>query len=186
MKKRGNNNFDSDCLRMTGKRYTGSISDGVNIFLKHNLRFMWWYRKQEVLPKIFCSFLMWYFSRKYGIEIQTKKIGKGLYLGHPYNITVGGNVIIGKYCSLHKGCTIGAENRGRRAGAPVLGDRVYIGINATVVGNIHIGNDVLIAPNSFVNFDVPDHSVVLGNPATVHHKVNATKGYIAFCDEDYI
>ena len=105
-----------------------------------------------------------------------------MYLGHPYNITVGSGVVIGDYCSLHKGCTIGSENRGKRCGAPVLGDRVYVGINATIIGNIKIGNDVMIAPNSLVNFDVPDHSAVLGNPGTIHHKENATEGYIAFCD----
>ena len=50
--------------------------------------------------------------------------------------------------------------------------------NSTVVGKIKIGNDVLIAPNTFVNFDVPDHSIVIGNPARVIHRDNATFGHI--------
>ena len=87
---------------------------------------------------------------------------------------------MGNNVNLHKGCTIGRENRGKREGAPVIGDCVSIGINATVVGNIHIGNDVMIAPNSFVNFDVPDHSVVIGNPGIIHLKEDATKGYISY------
>ena len=61
---------------------------------------------------------------------------------------------------------------------PTIGNEVFFGINSTVVGNIHIGNDVLIAPNSFVNFDVPDHSIVIGNPGVIHHKSKATGGYI--------
>ena len=36
----------------------------------------------------------------------------------------------------------------------------------------------MICPNSFVNFDVPDHSIVLGNPGVVHQKSNATEGYL--------
>ena len=56
----------------------------------------------------------------------------------------------------------------------------FVGIYATVVGNIRIGDDVLIAPNSYVNVDVPQHSVVIGNPAVVHHKENATEGYINY------
>ena len=72
------------------------------------------------------------------------------------------------------------ENRGRRKGVPTIGDCVSIGINATVVGNIKIGNDVIIAPNSFVNFDVPDHSVVIGNPGIIHQKNEATEGYVGF------
>ncbi len=47
-----------------------------------------------------------------------------------------------------------------------------------VVGNIHIGNDVLIAPNAYVNFDVPEHSIVIGNPAKIIKKENATDSYI--------
>lgn len=85
---------------------------------------------------------------------------------------------IGRNLHIHKGVTIGAENRGKRQGAPTIGDRVFLGINSTVLGNIHIGSDVLIAPNSFVNIDVPDHSVVLGNPCIIKHKENATEGYI--------
>lgn len=57
---------------------------------------------------------------------------------------------------------------------------MFIGINATVVGNIQVGNDVLIAPNSYVNIDIPDHSVVIGNPAIVHSKENATENYVCY------
>ena len=85
---------------------------------------------------------------------------------------------IGENCNLHKGVTIGQENRGPRQGAPKIGNSVWIGVNATVVGNIRIGDDVLIAPNSFVNCDVPSHSVVFGNPCIIKHKENATEDYI--------
>ena len=79
---------------------------------------------------------------------------------------------------MNKGCTIGRENRGKRNGAPTLGDNVWVGTNAVVCGKIKIGSDVMIAPNSFVNFDVPDHSVVVGNPGRIFHKDYATEGYI--------
>ena len=45
---------------------------------------------------------------------------------------------------------------------------------------IIIGNDVLIAPNTFVNFDVPDHSIVIGSPGKIIAKENPTKDYINF------
>ena len=63
-------------------------------------------------------------------------------------------------------------------GVPVLGDLVYVGLNATIVGGVRIGNNVLIAANSFVNFNVPSNSVVLGNPGQIHFKENSTKGYL--------
>ena len=118
-------------------------------------------------------------SRKHGIEIPTcTQIGKGLYLGHAYNITVNGDVVIGENCHLHKGVTIGLEPRGKRKGVPTIGNQVSICVNATVVGKITIGDDVIIAPGAFVNCDVPSHSVVIGNPCQIHHKDKATEGYI--------
>lgn len=47
-----------------------------------------------------------------------------------------------------------------------------------MVGKINIGDDVLIAPNAFVNFDVPSHSIVIGNPGTIIIRENATESYI--------
>ena len=69
------------------------------------------------------------------------------------------------------------ENGG---GVPVIGDNVQIGINATIIGGICIGDDVLIAPNAFVNFDVPSHSIVIGNPGIIIHREEATKDYVCF------
>lgn len=105
-------------------------------------------------------------------------IGGGLYLGHPSGFTINSHAVIGRNCSIHKGVLIGRENRGERSGVPTIGDEVWIGINAAIVGKINIGNDVLIAPNSYVNFDVPDHSIVFGNPAVIKHRDHATEGYI--------
>lgn len=46
------------------------------------------------------------------------------------------------------------------------------------MGKVYIGNDVLIAPNTFVNCDIPDHSIVIGNPCVIKHKDHATEGYL--------
>ncbi len=106
------------------------------------------------------------------------KIGGGLFISHPYCITINPRAVLGKNINLGKGVTIGQENRGKRKGAPKIGDCVWIGVNATVVGNITIGDDVLIAPNTLVNCDVPSHSIVIGNPCVIKHRDNATEGYI--------
>lgn len=106
------------------------------------------------------------------------QIGGGVYIGHPYCIVINGKAVIGKNVNIHKGVTIGQENRGKRKGAPTIGDCVYIGINSTIVGNVTIGNDVLIAPNTYVNRDIPSHSIVLGNPCIIKPRENATEGYV--------
>jgi serine O-acetyltransferase len=74
--------------------------------------------------------------------------------------------------------TIGEEKRGSRRGRPIIGNNVWIGANATIVGKVTIGDDVLIAPNTFVNCNIPSHSVVFGNPCIIKHKDNARKDYI--------
>ena len=125
----------------------------------------------KLIYKVICD--------RHGIELPWQtEAGKGLYLGHAYNITVNPNAKIGKNCNLHKGIVLGQTNRGEKQGAPVLGDCVWVGINAAIVGGVTIGDDVLIAPNAFVNCDVPSHSVVFGNPCIIKTKENATDQYI--------
>lgn len=122
-------------------------------------------------------FRLW--SNRRGLEISTTNpIGGGIYIGHAYNITINHRAKIGRNCNIHKGIVIGQVNRGSRKGCPTIGDRVWIGINSAIVGNITIGDDVLIAPNSFVNVDIPSHSVVFGNPCVIKHRDWATEGYV--------
>ena len=121
-------------------------------------------------------------SQKTMIQIPPEtQIGRGFYIGHFGTIIINPNARIGKNCNIATGVTIGQENRGNRKGVPLIGNKVWIGTNAVIVGNITIGDDVLIASNAFVNFDVPSHSVVLGNPAQIIHKEDAVDGYINNC-----
>ena len=173
--------FHLDYYRMTGIEYKFGLKSIAQFLLSHQIRYVYWWRKCNQKRNLFYRFILYRYSRKYGLEISPDaEIGDGLYLGHPYNITVGSGAKIGNNVNLHKGCTIGRENRGKREGSPTIGNCVSVGINATVVGNIRIGDDVMIAPGSFVNFDVPDHSIVIGNPGVIHHKEMATAGYVGF------
>ena len=54
-----------------------------------------------------------------------------------------------------------------RFGRIVIGDRVFIGANSTILMNVHVGNDVVIGAGSLVNKDVPEGYVVAGVPAKV-------------------
>ena len=146
--------------------------------------YQYWYRKITAstpprLLKYFYKFIMRITRLDYKCEISTSsRIGAGLYIGHPYCITINPAVTIGRNCNIHKGVTIGQENRGRRKGVPVIGDKVWMGVNSTIVGKITVGDDVLIAPNTYVNCDIPSHSVVFGNPCIIKPRENATEGYI--------
>lgn len=134
-------------------RYTGSHSFPLKQFLSnHAVRYLFFLRQQNPVARL-CRKHM---QTKYGLEIGNgSNIGPGLYLGHAHSITVNPRARLGKNCNLHKGVTIGQENRGERIGAPVIGDNVWVGTNAVVVGGITVGDNVLIAPNAFVNQDIP-------------------------------
>lgn len=118
-------------------------------------------------------------STKTMIQIPTNtEIGKGFYIGHCGRIIINPEARLGDNINIATGVTIGQTNRGERKGAPTIGNRVWIGTNAVIVGKIEIGDDVLIAPNAYVNFDVPSHSIVVGNPAQIHRSDDACKDYI--------
>lgn len=128
---------------------------------------------------VWYSYLLFNYSVKFGYQINRNcTVGLGLYLGHRGSIVVNGQAVLGNNVNLANGVTIGATPRGERKGVPKIGDNVWIGANAVIVGNVTIGSDVLIAPNSFVNFDVPCHSIVIGSPGKIISRENATDGYI--------
>lgn len=135
-------------------------------------------RKHTIKRRLFAILLRRY-GLKYGYQIPfDTEIGPGLYIGHFGTIVINEKAKIGRNFTITHGVTVGQANRGRLKGYPTIGDNVWLGTGAVVVGNIKIGSNVLIAPNSFVNFDVPDHSLVLGNPAKIFQQENPTEGYI--------
>jgi serine O-acetyltransferase len=136
-----------------------------------------WYQSSKV--KLFSRLLLRWSCLRTGIQIgYHTKIGKGLLIVHYGDIAVNNDTVIGDNCTISHGATIGISHRGSKRGCPTLGNRVWVGANAVIVGNITIGDDVLIAPLSYVNFDVPSHSIVIGNPGKIIPRDNATEDYI--------
>lgn len=141
-------------------------------------------RKKYTLKWFIFSYLNRRYTYKYGFQIPTNtQIGKGLYIGHFGTIIINENTIIGNYCNIAPNVTIGETNRGVLKGSPSIGDKVWIGTGVVIVGKITIGSNVLIAPNSYVNVDIPDNSIVIGNPSQIIYNENATEGYINFIIE---
>ncbi|MEM0518364.1 serine O-acetyltransferase [Aequorivita flava] len=113
-----------------------------------------------------------------GISIPyTAQIGHSFYIGHFGNIIINANAIIGNNCNISQGVTIGVSGRGDKRGVPVLGNNIYIGANATIVGKIKVHDNSVIAANSLVINDVPENTTVLGVPA-VPINTNSSKDYI--------
>ena len=120
-----------------------------------------------------------YYKIKYNIDIPARvNIGAGFRIEHIGGIVVNPSTIIGNNVSLYNGVTLGAQNRGKKKGTPTIGNDVFIGPNAVIVGKVFIGNNVLIAGGAYVNFDVPDNTIVLGNPGKLYYNEKATEGYL--------
>ena len=85
--------------------------------------------------------------------------------------------MIGDNVNISQGVTIGQTNRGKRKGVPVIGNGVYIGPGAKVIGKVTIGNNVAIGANAVVTEDVPDNACVAGVPAKIV-SMNGAEGYV--------
>lgn len=91
------------------------------------------------------------------------QFGPGFVLIHSTGIVINGTVQGGSNVFLEHQVTIGAERRK----APVLGNDVFVGAGAKILGNISVGNGARIGANAVVVKDVPPHTTVVGIPARV-------------------
>lgn len=170
-----------DLFRYYGKKSIGFIEKSRLYGFDYMKVWRWanYYRNKNRLLYIWWGFCLYRKSLKYGFQISPQaKIGHGLYIGHFGTVVVGNEVEIGNNCNLSPNVVIGRTNRGKRLGSPHIGNQVWIGSGAVVVGDITIGDNVLIAPNTYVNIDIPSNSIVLGNPARISFNENAVAGYI--------
>lgn len=93
-------------------------------------------------------------------------IGPGLYIGHIGGVHINPQAVLGRNCDVAHRVTIGASAMGRQ-GAPIVGDDVYIGTGATLVGKIKIGDGAKIAANTLVISNIPAGATVMGVPGRI-------------------
>ena len=101
---------------------------------------------------------------KLGISIPLNVFGPGLSIAHYGTIVVNGNAKVGKNCRIQECTTIGATNGCKEA--PILGDNIFIGSGARIIGNIRIANDIAIGANALVNKNFEEQGITIaGVPA---------------------
>lgn len=95
-------------------------------------------------------------------------IGPGLFIVHAGSVGVHPLAQIGANFTISPGASIigKIQNQARPAMA-VIGDNVFLGSGARIVGSVRVGNDVVIGANAVVVTDLPDGAVAVGNPARV-------------------
>ena len=101
-----------------------------------------------------------------GVEIHpAAKIGRRLVIDHGMGVVVGETAIIGDDVLIYHGVTLGSRTGEKGKRHPTLGNNVVIGAQATVLGNITIGDGASVGAASVVTRDVPAGTTVVGNPA---------------------
>lgn len=152
------------------------IREQISLRLPDALSFLWLIHNNRYFRSLFYfrigpvwTILMgwWRPGDRYFQISYTTKIGKGMLIAHPYATVINAEKI-GDYFSCIHCTTIGAKDSGR----PTIGDYVNLGANVTIIGPVHVGNNVTVGAGSVVVKDVPDNAVVAGNPARVIKYLN--------------
>ena len=86
---------------------------------------------------------------------------------HGFGVVLNGGAKIGKNCTMYQGVTVGNIDMKT---FPVIGDDVFIGAGAKILGNVKVGNHVKIGAGAIVVDDVPDNCTIVGPKAQVLHR----------------
>ena len=139
------------------------------------LRPRWW---RWLIAKPAAALLLRHYTFKFGFDISPDlKVGSGLYIGHFGGIVINQDVVIGDNCNLSHDVTLGQVNRGARKGSPVIGNNVYIGPGAKVIGRIFVADNAAIGANAVVVDDVAPGTTVGGIPAKLLSN-SGSEGYV--------
>lgn len=129
------------------------------------LRLVEYYENVKKRNKLYLPIYVYHLMklRKYshitGFQIPPHIVGKGLTIWHWGPIIVNPATEIGENCTLYPGVLIGHKMPG--GGSAVIGDNVFIGAGAKIIGHVKIGNNVTIGQNCVITKDIPDNTTVV-------------------------
>ncbi len=140
----------------------------VKVLLTDGTAAMLWYRCMQGARRWRLSPLEMFFNRMNTIFCgciigRGAEFGPGFVLVHAIGVVINGNVRGGSRVKIEHQVTIGAEKRE----SPMIGNDVFIGAGAKVIGPVTIGDGARVGANAVVVHDVPAFSTVVGIPARV-------------------
>lgn len=147
---------------------------GLKAILIHRVANFLYQEKVPLIPRM----LNEYVHRETGIDIHPgAKIGKGFFIDHGTGVVIGETTIIGDYVKLYQGVTLGALSFPKDSCGmllrdtkrhPTIGNHVTIYANATVLGDIRVGNNCTIGSSAWVKESIDDYTrVIIAEPEVV-------------------
>lgn len=107
-------------------------------------------------------------KRKTGIEIHPgATIGKGLFIDHGTGVVIGETAIIKDNVTMFHGVTLGGTGKEKGKRHPTIGNNVFIGCGAKILGNIEIGDNTKIGANAVILKNTPANVTVVGIPGQI-------------------
>jgi serine O-acetyltransferase len=133
----------------------------------HRVSFRLW-RMRLRLPARLLSQLARFLT---GVDIHPGAlIGRRLFIDHATGVVIGETAIVGSDVTIYQGVTLGGTGKQHGKRHPTVCDRVFIGNNANVLGNITVGENSRVGAGSVVLNDVPPNSTVVGVPAHIVYR----------------
>ncbi len=137
---------------------------GFHALLLHRIAHKLWKIKLPVIPRLISTFSRFLT----GIDIHPgATIGRRFFIDHGMGVVIGETTVIGDDVLLYQGVTLGGTSSKKEKRHPTLGRGVVVGANATVLGNITLGNYAKVGAGSVVVNDVPEHATVVGIPGRI-------------------
>lgn len=148
---------------------------GLFIFIIHrriDLKCILFYRLAIICKQKKIYFLPVFFYNKLITNFNcyislSSKIGEGLRFPHPSSIIIGKGVIVGDNAIIYQNVTIGASKIGDVAKNryPKIGNNVTLYTGSSIIGDVKLGNNVVVGAHSLVTQSFPDNSIIVGIPA---------------------
>lgn len=165
------NQLKYDLKRVDTTSKVNTVSFFRYLITNHSFKVCFYFRLTQFLSKrskwlfYLFQFLFKRIQVRYGIQLSYQTIiGKGIQFSHYNSIVINSDAIIGDFLTIFQGCTIGSV---RGKGAPKIGNNCVFFAGSKILGNISIGNNVIVGANAVVVKDVPDNAVVGGIPAKI-------------------
>jgi serine O-acetyltransferase len=131
-------------------------------------RFSHWFHRKE------WNYPAWWLTRcnvrSTGAEIEyNARIGPGLMIAHPVGIVIGRGTRIGAGATLFQGVSFGVRSwhPDEIRKFPAIGDHCFFFANASVIGDISVGNFCVVGANTVVVEDMPEGALAIGSPAKI-------------------